>query len=39
MIVPLSDSVTKKNPNLLFLKKNPNIAKILSFILCYQLEK
>ena len=38
MIVPLSDSVTRKNRSLLFLKRNPNLARILSFILCYKFE-
>ena len=38
MIVPLSDSVTRKNRSLLFLKKNRNLARILSFILCYKFE-
>ena len=28
----------KKNQSSFFLKKNPNLARILSFTLCYQLE-
>ena len=36
MIVPLSHFVTRKNRSLLFLKKNSNLATMLSFTLRYQ---
>ena len=29
--------VIRKNQSLLFLKKNPNLARIISFTFCYQL--
>ena len=35
--VPLGHFVIRKNQSPLFLKKNPNLARIFSFILCYQL--
>ena len=35
--VPLSYFVIRKNQSSLFLKKNPNLARIFSFIFCYQL--
>ena len=38
MIVSLSHAVIRENQSSLFLKKNPNLAKIFSFTLCYQLE-
>ena len=39
MIVSLSYFVIRKNQSSLFLKKNPNLPKIFSFTLCYQLER
>ena len=38
MTVPLSHFVIRKNQSSLFLKKKPNLARILSYTLCYQLE-
>ena len=35
--VPLVHFVIRKNQSPLFLKKNPNLARIFSFIFCYQL--
>ena len=35
--VPFCHFVIRKNQNSLFLKKNPNLARIFSFTFCYQL--